>query len=103
MSYAERFSQTHKLTFKDQAQLAADHHESKLRPFVSEQTCEGERSAEALFYDSGKAQRREGRIPKNRDFNPHMGALNAAASTLTKFWEIAASAIAPPIEWATDT
>lgn len=67
MSYAERFSQTHKLNFIDAARLAADHNTSFLRPLVSEQPCEGEQSAPVLYYDSGKAQRREGRAPANRD------------------------------------
>lgn len=67
MSYAERFDQTKKMEFKDQARLAADHNESKLRPAVSEQTCEGEQSAPVLYYDSGKAKRVEGRVPLNAD------------------------------------
>lgn len=67
MSFAERFDQTKRITFRDQAQLAADHNEPMLRPFVSEQTCEGERDATALFYDSGKATRQEGRVPGNTD------------------------------------
>jgi len=67
MSYAERFNETHKINFKDAARLAADHNDSKLRATVMEQECEGERSAPVLYYDSGKAQRREGRAPGNRD------------------------------------
>ncbi len=69
MSFAERFDQTRKMTFRDQARLAADHNESKLRPTVSEQACTGEQDATALYYDSTKATRREGRVPLNRD-NP---------------------------------
>ncbi|WP_226779013.1 phage capsid protein [Oceaniglobus trochenteri] len=67
MSYAERFDQTKKMEFKDQARLAADHNESKLRATVSEQACEGEQSAPVLYYDSGKATRSEGRVPLNVD------------------------------------
>lgn len=67
MSYAERFDQTRKMSFKDAARLAADHNESKLRITVSEQQCEGEQSAPVLYYDSGKAQRVEGRVPMNMD------------------------------------
>lgn len=67
MSYAERFDQTHKINFQDAWRLAADHNESMLRHTVSEQTCEGERSNPVTYYDSGKAQRREGRVPGHRD------------------------------------
>ncbi|MEO0381613.1 MAG: phage capsid protein [Pseudomonadota bacterium] len=70
MSFAERFNQAYRQTYRDQAQLAADHQQPKLRPYVSEQTCEGTQSAPALFYDSKKAKRRSGtRAPANRD-NP---------------------------------
>lgn len=69
MSYAERFSQTHKINFQDASRLAADYNDSKLRHTVSEQPCEGEQSSPVTYYDSGKAQRREGRAPSNRD-NP---------------------------------
>ncbi|GAB1361821.1 hypothetical protein MASR1M32_10570 [Rhodobacter sp.] len=69
MSYAERFTQTHKTNFQDAARLATDYNDSKLRHTVSEQACEGERSSPVTYYDSGKAQRREGRLPRIRD-NP---------------------------------
>ncbi len=70
MSFAERFNQSYRQTYQDQAQLAVDHQSSVLRPLVSEQPCEGTQSAPALFYDSKKAKRRGGtRAPSNRD-NP---------------------------------
>jgi hypothetical protein len=69
LSYAERFTQTHKTNFKDAARMAVDYQDSKLRATVTEMPCEGERSAEFLYYDSVKAQRREGRVPVIRD-NP---------------------------------
>ncbi|MES2667924.1 MAG: phage capsid protein [Pseudomonadota bacterium] len=67
MSYAERFSQTHKINYGDAARLAADYNESKLRQTVSEQPCEGEMSSPVTYYDSGQAQRREGRLARIRD------------------------------------
>ncbi|MDW3181771.1 phage capsid protein [Roseobacter sp.] len=69
MDFAERITQSYRQTYRDQAMLAADHHQPVLRPYVSEQTCEGTQSAPALFYDSKKAKRRQGRVPGNRD-NP---------------------------------
>lgn len=69
MDFAERITQAYRQTYRDQAQLAADHHQPVLRPYVSEQECEGTQFAPALFYDSKKAQRRNGRVPNNRD-NP---------------------------------
>ena len=69
MDFAERITQSYRQTYRDQAMLAADHHQPVLRPYVSEQTCEGTQFAPALFYDSKKAQRRQGRVPNNRD-NP---------------------------------
>jgi Phage capsid protein len=62
MSYAERFTQTHKLNYKDAWRLAADHNQSILRACVTETPCEGDRSNEVTYYDSGKAKRREGRV-----------------------------------------
>jgi len=70
MSFAERFDQAYRTTYRDQAMLAADHHQPVLRPYVSEQPCEGEQHAPAMFYDSKKAKRRPGtRAEPNRD-NP---------------------------------
>ncbi|MEL6886897.1 MAG: phage capsid protein [Pseudomonadota bacterium] len=70
MDFAERITQAYRQTYIDQAMLAADHHQPVLRPYVSEQPCEGTQSAPALFYDSKKAKRRNGsRAPSNRD-NP---------------------------------
>lgn len=69
MSYAERFTQTHKINFQDAFRLAADYNQSRLRATVSEQPCEGEQSSPVTYYDSGKAQRREGRAARIRD-NP---------------------------------
>jgi hypothetical protein len=69
MDFAERINQSYRQTYRDQAMLAADHHQPVLRPYVSEQTCEGTQAALALFYDPKKAQRRQGRVPNNRD-NP---------------------------------
>ena len=70
MSFAERINQSYRQTYRDQAMLAADHQQPVLRPYVSEQTCEGEAHAPAMFYDSKKAKRRPGtRTPPNRD-NP---------------------------------
>lgn len=61
MSYAERFSQTHKLNYQDAWRLAADHNQSVLRATVMEMPCEGEMHTPVTYYDSGKAKRREGR------------------------------------------
>lgn len=61
MSYAERFSQTHRLNYNDAWRLASDHNQSILRACVTEQPCEGEMHAPVTYYDSGKAKRREGR------------------------------------------
>jgi hypothetical protein len=61
MSYADRFSQTHRTTFQDQARLAAQNFGSKLRATVMEQACTGEQSAPVLYYDKVEATEREGR------------------------------------------
>lgn len=69
MSYAERFTQTHKINFQDAARLAIQNQMSVLRATVSEGPMEGEQSSPVTYYDKVKAQRREGRVPANRD-NP---------------------------------
>ncbi|MES2667454.1 MAG: phage capsid protein [Pseudomonadota bacterium] len=67
MSYAERFAQTHRLNYADAWRLAADHNTSMLRAAVTEHPCEGEMHTPVTYYDSGKAQRREGRGALMRD------------------------------------
>lgn len=63
MSYYERFEQTMKTTFADQAKLAAQVYDSKLRHTVTEYTdMKGSKqSAPVLYYDKVEAQEREGR------------------------------------------
>ena len=61
MAYAERFTQTHKITFQDQARMAAGVYDSKLRHTVTESTQTGEQSAPVLYYDKVEASDREGR------------------------------------------
>ena len=67
MSFTERFNEAYRLKYSDQAQMAIDHHQGYLRPFVTEQTCEGTQAQMFIEFDSKKAQRREGRAPTNRD------------------------------------
>jgi hypothetical protein len=67
MSYAEKFTQTHRVLFGDAARLAIDNYGSKLRATVSEMTCMGEQHAQFTYYDKTKAQRVEGRAPANID------------------------------------
>lgn len=67
MSYAERFSQTHRIEFQDAARLAIQNQTSVLRATVSESPMTGEQSSPVTYYDKVKAQRREGRAPVNRD------------------------------------
>lgn len=69
MSYAERFSQTHKIEFQDAARLAIQNQTSVLRATVSESPMTGEQSSPVTYYDKVKAKRREGRVPSNSD-NP---------------------------------
>ena len=69
MSYAERFTQTHKIEFQDAARLGIQNQMSVLRATVSESAMEGERSSPVTYYDRVKAKRREGRVPANSD-NP---------------------------------
>lgn len=69
MSYAERFTQTHKVEYQDAARLAIQNQTSVLRMTVSESPMEGERSSPVTYYDKVKAKRREGRVPSNSD-NP---------------------------------
>lgn len=61
MSYAERFSQTHKLNFQDAARMALAVNESRLRHTVTEMPQSGEQSAVVLYYDKVEATEREGR------------------------------------------
>lgn len=61
MSYAEKFTQTHRTIFQDQGRLAAQDLGSKLRATVMEQPCTGEQSAPVLYYDKVEATEREGR------------------------------------------
>lgn len=61
MSYAERFSQTHKLNFTDAARMAVGVYDSKLRHTVTEMPQTGEQSAPVLYYDQVTATEREGR------------------------------------------
>lgn len=61
MSYAERFSQTHKMNFQDAARMALSVNESRLRHTVTEYPQTGEQSAVVLYYDKVEATEREGR------------------------------------------
>lgn len=61
MSYAERFTQTQKTNFMDQARLAVQSMGSKLRATVTEYPMTGEQSAPVLYYDKVEATEREGR------------------------------------------
>lgn len=61
MSYAERFTQSHRITFNDQTMLAQQAYGSKLRATVTEYPVSGEAAAMVEYYDKVKAKRREGR------------------------------------------
>lgn len=61
MSYAERFTQTHKMNFQDAARMALAVNESRLRHTVTEYPQTGEQSAVVQYYDKVEATEREGR------------------------------------------
>lgn len=67
MSFEQNVEQHHVIDMKAKMKLAYQQVASKLRPFVTEQTCNGEQSAMIDLFDRVVAQRRKDRVPENID------------------------------------
>lgn len=67
MTIEQRVEQHHIIELRAKMQLAYQQVQSRLRPFVTEQACEGEQSAMIDLFDPVVAQRQTDRVPKNVD------------------------------------